>query len=70
LWTAVTAWVTVFVMRLSRSAAVAQEFPGEGFWGWVVTDRWSACSRYPVWRWQLCWAHLLRDIESMIERGG
>jgi transposase len=28
LWTAVTAWVTVFVVRLSRSAAVAQEFPG------------------------------------------
>jgi transposase len=61
LWTAVTAGVTVFVVRLSRSAKVAHELWGEPFWGWLVTDR---------WRRQLCWAHLLRDIEAMIERGG
>ncbi len=70
LWTAVTAWGTVFVVRLSRSAKVAQELLGERFWGWLVTDRWSAYTWYPTWRRQLCWAHLLRDIEAMIERGG
>jgi transposase len=70
LWTAVTAGVTVFVVRLSRSAKVAHELLGEPFWGWLVTDRWSAYSWYPSWRRQLCWAHLLRDIEAMIERGG
>jgi transposase len=43
---------------------------GERFWGWLVTDRWSAYSWYPTWRRQLCWAHLLRDIEAMITRGG
>jgi transposase len=70
LWTAVTAWVTVFVVRLSRSGKVAQELLGECFWGWLVTDRWSGYNWYPTWRRQLCWAHLLRDIEAMIAREG
>jgi transposase len=70
LWTAMTEWVTVFVVRRSRSGKVARELVGEGFWGWLVTDRWSAYSWYPTWRRQLCWAHLWRDIEAMITRGG
>jgi transposase len=70
LWTAVTTWVTVFVVRRSRSGKVARELVGEHFWGWLVTDRWSAYTWYPTWRRQLCWAHLLRDIEAMIARGG
>jgi transposase len=70
LWTAVTTWVTVFVVRRSRRGKVAHELLGEGFWGGVVTDRWSAYTWYPSWRRQLCWAHLLRDIEAMIARGG
>jgi transposase len=70
LWTAVTAWVTVFVVRASRGGKVAQELLGERFWGWLVTDRWSAYSWYPTWRRQVCWAHLLRDIDAMIARGG
>lgn len=70
LWTAVTEWVTVFVVRASRGGKVAQELLGERFWGWLVTDRWSGYSWYPSWRRQVCWAHLLRDIEAMIERGG
>jgi transposase len=70
LWTAVTQWVTVFVIRRSRGGHVAQELLGKGFWGWLVTDRWSGYTWYPTWRRQLCWAHLLRDIEAMIARGG
>jgi transposase len=70
LWTAVTSWVTVFVVRLSRGGKVAQELLGERFWGYLVTDRWSAYTWYPTWRRQVCWAHLLRDFEAMIERGG
>jgi transposase len=70
LWTAVTEWITVFVVRASRGGKVAQELLGERFWGWLVTDRWSGYTWYPPWRRQVCWAHLLRDIEAMIERGG
>jgi transposase len=70
LWVAVTAWVPVFVVCLSRGAKVAQELLGERFRGLLVTGRWSAYTWYPTrWR-QLCWAHLLRDFEAMIGRGG
>jgi transposase len=69
-WMAVTASGTVFVVRLSRSGMVAPELLGERFWGSLVTARWSAYTWYPSWRRQLGWAHLLRDIEAMIERGG
>src|SRR5256712_11402376 len=70
LWVAATMWVTVFVVRLSRGGQVARDLLGEAFGGILVTDRWSAYNWYPVrWR-QLCWAHLLRDIEAMRERGG
>ena len=70
LWVAVTAWVTVFAVRLSRGAKVAQALLGERLCGILVTDRWSAYTWYPTrWR-QICWAHLLRDFEAMIERGG
>ena len=70
LWVAVTMWVTVFVVRLSRGAKVAEELLGERFCGILVTDRWSAYTWYPTrWR-QVCWAHLLRDFEAMSERGG
>jgi transposase len=70
LWTAVTSWGTVFVVRPSRSGQVARELLGERFWGYLVTDRWSAYTWYPTWRRQVCWAHLLRDLEAMVERGG
>jgi len=70
LWGAVTTWVTVFVVRLSRGGHVARELRGETFAGILVTDRYSAYNWYPVrWR-QLCWAHLLRDFEAMRDRGG
>jgi transposase len=70
LWVAVTSWVTVFVVRMSRGGQVARELLGETFSGILVTDRYSAYNWYPVrWR-QLCWAHLLRDFEAMRSCGG
>jgi transposase len=70
LWVAVTSWVTVFVVRMSRGGHVARELLGEKFSGILVTDRYSAYNWYPVrWR-QVCWAHLLRDFEAMRGRGG
>jgi transposase len=70
LWVAVTTWVTVFVVRMSRGGQVARELLGERFGGILVTDRYSAYNWYPVrWR-QLCGAHLLRDFAAMRDRGG
>ena len=70
LWTAVTASVTVFVVRRSRRGQVARALLGERFWGDLVTDRWSAYTWYPSWRRQLGGAHLRRDIAAMLARGG
>jgi len=57
LWGAVTSWVTVFVVRMSRGGQVARALLGERFGGILVTDRSSAYNWYPVrWR-QLWWAH-------------
>ena len=70
LWVAVTSWVTVLVVRMSRGGHVARKLLGETFSGILVTDRYSGYNWYPVrWR-QLCWAHLLRDFEAMRGRGG
>jgi transposase len=70
LWTAVTEWVTVFVVRASRGGKVAQELVGERCWGGLVTDRWSGYTWDPPWRRQVCWAPLLRAIAALIARGG
>ncbi len=70
LWTAVTTWVTVFVIRLSRGAAVAKELLGEQFAGTVHSDRWSAYNWLPNRLRQLCWAHLGRDFQALAELGG
>jgi transposase len=51
LWVAVTSWVTVFVVRLSRGGQVARELLGERFGGILVTDRYSAYNWYSV-RWR------------------
>src|SRR5262249_32296316 len=33
-------------------------------------DRWSAYQSIPLKRRQVCWAHLRRDFQAMIDRGG
>src|SRR5216683_3044249 len=69
LWVAVTSWVTVLVIRMSRGGHVARELLGEQCVGILVTDRSSAYHWYPVrWR-QVCWAHVRRDFEAMRGRG-
>jgi len=70
LWVAVTVRVTVFLIRAHRSGAVARELLGEVFAGITVSDRWSAYNWLPVHLRQLCWAHLKRDFQAFVERGG
>lgn len=70
LWTAVTAVVTVFLLRPSRSSACAQELLGLDFAGIVGSDRYSGYSWLATRQRQVCWAHLLRDFTAVAERGG
>ena len=70
LWVAATTWVTVFFIRRHRSGQVAREILGETFQGIVNSDRWSAYNWLRTKLRQLCWAHLLRDFQAFVERGG
>jgi transposase len=69
-WVMVTAVVTVFIQGLSRSTAAAIELVGSSFGGIVVSDRFSAYNHLPTQQRQLCWAHLIRDLNAIAERPG
>ena len=68
LWTAVTRLVTVFVIAPSRGADVAREILGTDTKKVVISDRLKSYAW--IKRHQFCWAHLNRDFQAMIDRGG
>jgi len=70
LWVLATQSVSVFLVDLSRSAAVAKAMLGVDFTGILTTDRWSAYNWLENRYRQLCWAHLRRDFQAFVERGG
>jgi transposase len=70
LWAAVTATAALFVVHLRRGAAGLKALLGEAIQGLICSDRWSAYQLIPPGRRQLCWAHLRRDFQAMIDRGG
>lgn len=69
LWVVVSASITIFHIVRSRGGAVARELLGPGF-HWVLTsDRYSAYNWICKRRRQICWAHLERDFQGMVDRG-
>jgi len=68
LWTAVTKRFTLFQIADSRRADVPKELLGEDFSGVLTSDRYSGYDW--ILNHQLCWAHLLRDFQSLIDVGG
>jgi transposase len=68
LWVAVPNLVTVFTIATSRRAEVAKGMLGTATRKVVISDRLRS------YRWirrrQFCWAHLNRDFQAMIDRGG
>lgn len=69
LWTVVTTHVVVFMIHARRSAEAAKELLGDWL-GVLVTDRHGAYHWWPNSRRQFCWAHLKRDLQAIVERGG
>jgi transposase len=70
LWTTVTRSFTVFTIARHRSGDVAQALLGSEPEQVVGSDRFSAYAWIAArWR-QICWAHLRRDFQAMIDRGG
>jgi len=68
LWGAVTDLATVFTIATTRGADVAREVLG------TAADKVVICDRFKSYAWvkrrQFCWAHLDRDFQAMIDRGG
>jgi transposase len=70
LWLAATASVAAFVIHTRRNAAGLTALLGETIGGILCTDRWSVYNRLPLEQRQICWAHLKRDFQKCVDRGG
>jgi transposase len=68
LWVAATRLVAVFAIHLARSRVSFRSLMGEKPTEVVTSDRYSAYSHLAPERRQLCWAHLRRDFQAMIDR--
>jgi transposase len=70
LWTAVNSTVACFLIHARRGAAGLTALLGETITGIVCSDRWGAYERLGVYQRQLCWAHLVRNFQALVDRGG
>jgi transposase len=70
LWAAATANVAVFVIHAQRSAVGLAALLGEEIDGILHSDRWNVYLQVPAERRQLCWAHLKRDFQKVVDCGG
>ncbi len=70
LWVVVTGWITVFSIAPSRRGEVIKGMLGEDFAGIVTSDRYQGYLWLGTLRRQLCWAHLKRDFQGLVDRGG
>jgi transposase len=70
LWTATPPRFTVLAQRPSRAADVAQDLLGPTYAGVVTSDRSTGYDWLPLRQRQLCWAHLRRDFQALIDQGG
>ena len=70
LWLAATRSVACFMICVGRGKAALRALLGEVIQGVVGSDRWSAYNDLDLAFRQLCWAHLKRDFQKWIDRGG
>jgi transposase len=68
LWAAVTKSATVFTIARSRGADIARAILGTSARKVVISDRFKGYGW--IKRRQFCWAHIDRDLQAMIDRGG
>jgi transposase len=71
LWLAATKLVAVFIIHPWRNRSALEALLGREFKGILCSDRWVVYNEWPdPFARQLCWAHLKRNWEAMVERGG
>ena len=70
LWGAATKWVACFIIAPTRGASGLASLLGKKIKGIVCSDRWSVYGQLKLGLRQLCWAHLKRDFQKLVDRGG
>jgi transposase len=70
LWTAATATVAFFVIHARRNWQGLKALLGATIQGIICSDRWSVYDRLVLACRQICWAHLKRDFQKCVDRGG
>jgi len=70
LWTAVSSSAVYFLVQVGRGARALRGVLGQVLQGVICSDRWSAYQVVPLSQRQICWAHLKRDFQAMVDRGG
>jgi transposase len=70
LWAAATSNIAVFVIHAQRGAVGLAALLGEEIDGILHSDRWHVYLQVPAERRQLCWAHLKRDFQKVLDSGG
>jgi len=70
LWISTTPLVTLFLVLATRGAKGARQILGTVVKSIVGSDRWSGYAWLDPHQRQLCWAHLKRDFQALVERGG
>jgi len=68
LGTIVTQAVTVFTIALSRAGSVARGLIDPSAGQVITTDRYKGYLWLPLRQRQVCWAHLVRDFQAMVDR--
>jgi transposase len=70
LWAGATATVVCFVIHAKRGLPGLLMLLANKLNGVFITDRWSVYGILSVLRRQICWAHLKRDFQKLVDRGG
>lgn len=70
LWVSTTPAVTVFRVVPTRGAKGKDQLLGADYPGIVGSDRYSAYNDLDPDQRQVCWSHLKRDFQALVERGG
>ncbi len=69
LWVAVSPIATCFRIDARRSRHALQRLIGDTYPGIVHSDRGSAYHAVPNTHRQLCWAHLMRNLQGLVDHG-
>ena len=70
LWTMVTTVATCFAVLTSRAGPGLRHLLGTAYTGIATSDRHRPYLALAPERHQLCWSHLIRNFQALVDRGG